>query len=193
MSTDHDPIARFQDAFARAKAAGTFDATAMTLATVSKEGRPSARVVLLKAVDARGFVFYTNRESRKGRELGETQVAALCFYWPQIDEQVRVEGAVSWVSDEESDAYFASRPRVSQIGAWASHQSEQLGSREELEARVRELEARYPGQVPRPPHWGGYRVTPERIEFWHAGTGRLHDRALHTLVDGAWTVTRLNP
>lgn len=188
-----DPIALFNERFAEARRVEPHDATAVTLATADARGRPSARMVLLKGADGRGFTFFTNRTSRKGRELAENPFAALCFHWPALQEQARVEGSISLVDDAESDAYFASRPRESQIGAWASEQSAPLGSREELIARVRELEARFPDAVPRPPHWGGYRLDPERIELWRAGAGRLHDRLLYTREGGAWTVTRLNP
>ena len=188
-----DPIARFTALFEKAKAVEPHDATAVTLATIGEDGRPSARMVLLKAADARGFVFYTNRNSRKGRELAKDPRAALCIHWPSSQQQVRIEGAVEQVSDEASDAYFATRPRESQIGAWASDQSAPLASREELEARAREIEARFPGTVPRPPHWGGYRLVPERIELWFAGVGRLHDRFLYEREGGGWTMTRLSP
>jgi pyridoxamine 5'-phosphate oxidase len=191
-----DPIARFTALFEKAKATEPHDATAMTLATVDARGRPAARVVLLKGVDARGFVFFTNRESKKGHDLLAHPFAALCIHWPAAQQQVRVEGRVEHVSDAESDAYFATRPRESQLGAWASQQSEPLASREALEARARELAERYPETVPRPPHWGGYRVVPERIELWFAGPGRLHDRFAYERVPGGeaeWTMTRLNP
>ncbi len=171
-----DPIARFVALFEKAKTVEPHDATAATLATVDARGRPSARMVLLKGADERGFVFFTNRESKKGHDLAVAPFAALCIHWPASQQQVRVEGRVEPVSDAESDAYFATRPRESQIGAWASEQSAPLASREEIEARVRDLEARYPGVVPRPPHWGGYRIVPDRIELWFAGPGRLHDR-----------------
>ena len=190
----NDPIARFQALFEKAQAVEPHDATAMTLATADAEGRPSARVVLLKGVDARGFVFYTNRESRKGRDLAQNPVAALCIHWPASQQQVRVEGRIEQVCDAESDAYFATRPRESQLGAWASRQSEPLASREELEARVAELAARYPEAVPRPPHWGGYRVVPARIEMWFAGPARLHDRFQYEHGPGGeWVISRLNP
>jgi pyridoxamine 5'-phosphate oxidase len=193
--SDTDPIARVQALFEKAKTVEPHDATAMTLATADERGRPSARMVLLKGADARGFVFFTNRESRKGRDLEHNPVAALCIHWPASQQQVRVEGRVERVSDAESDAYFASRPRESQLGAWASQQSAPLASREELEARTREIDARYPDAVPRPPHWGGYRVVPDRIEIWFAGAGRLHDRFAYERQDGTgeWTMRRLNP
>jgi pyridoxamine 5'-phosphate oxidase len=165
----------------------------MTLATADERGRPSARLVLLKGADERGFVFFTNRESRKARELEANPFAALCIHWPASHQQVRVEGRVERAGDDESDAYFASRPREAQLGAWASEQSAPLASREALEARVRELGARYPGAVPRPPHWGGYRVVPDRIELWFEGPARLHDRFLYVREGDGWTMTRLNP
>jgi pyridoxamine 5'-phosphate oxidase len=188
-----DPIARFAVLFEKAKTVEPHDATAVSLATVGENGRPSARMVLLKGADARGFVFFTNRRSRKGRDLGHNPFAAICIHWPASQQQVRVEGGVGEVPDEESDAYFATRPRESQLGAWASDQSAPIGSREELEARVRELAACFPGAVPRPPHWGGYRLVPDRIELWFAGAGRLHDRFLYERRDGAWILTRLSP
>lgn len=189
-----DPIARFREVFQRARDAQVFDATAGTLATVDANGQPHARVVLLKDFDEHGFVIYTNRDSNKGKELRSNPRASLCFFWPYVGEQVRVEGPVELVSDEESDAYFASRPRGSQIGAWASLQSQPLSSREELLRRVDEITSRYEGhEVPRPPYWGGYRILPERIEFWINGEDRLHDRFLYTLDRDAWTVQRLFP
>jgi pyridoxamine 5'-phosphate oxidase len=193
MSAAPDPIALFLAALERAKAVEPHDASAMSLATAGADGRPSVRMVLLKGADARGFAFYTNHGSDKARALAERPFAALCLHWPASRQQVRVEGRVERVADEEVDAYFATRPRESQIGAWASRQSAPLASREELEARAREIAARYPGQVPRPPFWGGYRVVPERIELWYAGEGRLHDRFLYTRTGDGWTMERLNP
>jgi pyridoxamine 5'-phosphate oxidase len=178
----------------KARAVEPHDATATTLATVDACGRPAARMVLLKTVDARGFVFYTNRESHKGHELQRSPFAALCIHWPASQQQVRVEGKVELTTDAESDAYFQTRPRESQLGAWASRQSEPLASREELLARVAEVAERFPASVPRPPHWGGYRLVPDRIELWFAGQGRLHDRFEYRRAeDGSWTMTRLNP
>jgi pyridoxamine 5'-phosphate oxidase len=197
--TDHveappDPVTRVAALLEKARQVEPHDATAMTLATVDERGRPSARVVLLKGVDARGFVFYTNRDSKKGRDLARSPFGALCLHWPASQQQVRIEGRLELTSDDESDAYFQSRPRESQLGAWASRQSEPLASREELEARVAELAARYPEKVPRPPHWGGYRLVPDRIELWFAGPARLHDRfEYQQAADGSWTMTRLNP
>jgi len=193
MNPDADPIARFLAAFERAKAIEPHDASAMTLATADARGRPSARVVLLKGADARGFTFFTNFGSRKARELDDNPFAALCVHWPASLSQVRAEGRVARVDEGEADAYFATRPRESQLGAWASRQSAPLASREELEARAREIEARYPDAVPRPPFWGGYRLAPDRIEFWYAGPARLHDRFLYTRAGDGWTTTRLNP
>jgi pyridoxamine 5'-phosphate oxidase len=184
----------FVEAFARAKARETSDATAMTLATADASGRPSARMVLLKGVDQRGFVFYTNRESRKARELDQVPFAALCIHWPVGEEQVRVEGRVERIADDESDAYFATRPRGSQIGAWASRQSQPLASREELEARIAELEERFAGEpVPRPPFWGGYRVVPDRIELWKGLPSRLHERLVFVREGAGWRTEHLYP
>jgi pyridoxamine 5'-phosphate oxidase len=192
-----DPIEEFRALFAQAQAVDRVrlpDPTAMSLATVSPDGNPSVRIVLLKGVDERGFVFYTNLDSRKGRELIATPRAALCFYWPAIDTQIRIEGAVEPVTDAEADAYFASRARESQIGAWASLQSETLASRAELLGRVAEVEKLYANKpVPRPPHWTGRRVIPKRIEFWHAGEFRLHDRTLYERDGDGWTLRRLFP
>jgi pyridoxamine 5'-phosphate oxidase len=163
---------------------------------VGADGRPSARVVLLKGVDERGLVFYTNSTSRKGREILARPDVALTFWWPQLEQQVRFEGRVSRVSDEESDAYFASRQRISQIGAWASQQSQPLASREELERRYAEIEKRYQGtHVPRPPHWFGFRCVPTLVEFWQSKPGRLHEREVFTRAspDAAWSMQLLNP
>ena len=192
-----DPIEEFRALFAEAQAVdrtGLHDPTAMSLATVSSDGSPSVRIVLLKGVDERGFVFFTNLNSRKGRELIATPCAALCFYWPALDTQIRIEGAVEPVSDAEADAYFATRVRESQIGAWASQQSEPLASMDELRARVAAVENLYANKpVPRPPYWTGRRVRPERIEFWHAGEHRLHERRLFERDGDRWTLRRLFP
>lgn len=194
--TMEDPIDRFVHLLAEAQQAYPFEYNAMTLSTVDADGRPSSRVVLLKAADRDGFVFYTNLESRKARELAHNPWAALCFWWPKLEWQVRVEGPVSRVSDEEADAYFTTRPRGSQIGAWASKQSEVLPSRELLELRVAELEREYHDrEVPRPPHWSGLRVAPVRIEYWRNRANRLHDRELYLRerADAPWRVERLYP
>lgn len=189
-----DPIARFQALVERARPASPFDPTAAALATADASGRPSVRVVLVKTLDERGFVFHTNRGSRKGRELAENPRAALSFHWPAIGEQVRAEGEVSLLDDAASDAYFATRPRASQIGAWASRQSEPLASREELEAAFRAIERRFAGRdVPRPPFWGGYVLRPERIEFWTSAADRLHHRTLYVRDGAGWSVSLLQP
>lgn len=194
MAEPTDPIVRLREALARASAAGPFDATAAALATADAAGRPSVRVVLVKQIDARGLAFFTNRESRKGRDLAANPWAALCFHWPALGEQVRAEGPVTSLADAEADAYFATRPRESQLGAWASRQSAPLPSREALLAAAREAEARFAlAAVPRPPFWGGYLLAPEAIEFWRSGEGRLHHRTLYRRGPGGWTATLLNP
>ncbi|WP_435104695.1 pyridoxamine 5'-phosphate oxidase [Arhodomonas sp. AD133] len=197
MSASHleAALSRFNAWFEQAEAHEAIaEPTAMTLATARADGRPSARIVLLKGVDERGFVFYTNTDSRKGHQLGENPHAALVFFWQPLQAQVLVEGEVAAVSDAEADAYFASRPRLSQIGAWASEQSRPLASREALEARVAEAEERFAGQViPRPSNWGGYRVVPDMIEFWSGRDGRLHERDRFWFEDGHWHYTLLNP
>lgn len=189
-----DPLHRFTAWLAEASAVEPNDPNAMTLATATPEGRPSARMVLLKGVDDRGFVFYTNRESRKGGELAENPHAALLFHWKSLRRQVRVEGPVEEVSAAESDSYFASRPRLSRLGAWASDQSRPLSSRAVLVGRVAELELRYKfGEIPRPPHWGGYRLVPEAFEFWQDMPYRLHDRSRLVRAPGGWDESRLFP
>jgi pyridoxamine 5'-phosphate oxidase len=189
-----DPIARFQDLFARAADNAPFDPVAVTLATASPDGRPSARVVLLRRVDADGFGFFTNYQSRKGRELLANPHAAICAYWPWLDEQARIEGPVTAADPRESDEYFAGRPRGSQVGAWASAQSEVLSSRADLEARYHAVDAEYEGRaIPRPPYWGGFRLLPQRIEFWRAGTYRLHDRVLYIRDGDRWRIEVLYP
>ena len=194
MDVPDDPIVRFTRLFERAARDAPFDYTAATLATSTPQGVPSVRVVLVRHVDARGFAFFTNYDSQKGRELAANPVAELCFYWPWIDEQVRARGEVRRLGDDESDEYFATRPRGSQVGAWASRQSEPLASRRELEDRWREVERQFDGRgIPRPPNWGGYRLAPDRIEFWKAGEFRLHDRALYTRTGGTWSVVALYP
>jgi pyridoxamine 5'-phosphate oxidase len=189
-----DPVTQFRSWFEDALAADLHEPNAMTLATVTPEGRPSARVVLLKGFDERGFVFYTNYEGRKAREMEANPYAALVFYWGELERQVRVEGRVARVAEEESDAYFASRPRGSRLGAWASEQSRPVEGREALESRLRELEAEYSGRdVPRPPFWGGYRVEPDAVEFWQGRENRLHDRFVYRRAGGGWEVGRLQP
>ncbi len=192
---DPDPIRQFQSWLGDAVAEGLPLPEATTLATATKDGRPSARMVLLKQVDDDGFVFYTNYRSDKAKQLDENPFAALVFYWPQLERQVRIEGTTSRVSAHESDEYFRTRPRDSQIGALASPQSEVIENRETLVQRFRELEEMYRDtSVERPEHWGGYRIKPERIEFWKGRPGRLHDRISYNLEPGgSWTIKRLAP
>ena len=191
---DRDPIRQFQTWLNDAFAAKLPLAEAMTLATATPDGRPSARMVLLKQVDQDGFVFFTNYNSAKARQLDANPFAALVFYWTKLDRQVRIEGSVTKTSAEESCEYFRTRPRESQIGAWASAQSEAISSRAELEARARELEALYNDrEIDCPEHWGGYRLKPDRIEFWKSRIGRLHDRILFERSGDAWSITRLAP
>ena len=189
-----DPFAKFADWMKEAWAHEPEDANAMTLATVSADGAPSARIVLLKGADERGFVFYTNTESRKGEELAGNTRAALLFHWKPLGRQVRIEGHVEPVTAEEADAYYASRPRISRLGAWASDQSRDLPERAVLEGRLAEYAAKYPGEtIPRPPHWSGYRVVPERFEFWQNMPFRLHDRTVYTRAAGGWSIGKLFP
>ena len=189
-----DPHALFDEWFAEARASEPNDPEAMTLATTGTEGQPSARMVLLKASGPEGFVFYTHERSAKGQDLEENPRAALLFHWKSLRRQVRIEGAVERVSDAEADAYFASRSRDSRLGAWASDQSRPLDDRATFERRFQEAKRRFEGQdVPRPPRWGGYRVVPERIEFWTARPHRLHERRLFTIEDGSWTESLLYP
>ncbi len=189
-----EPISQFIEWLALAEECGEKEPTAMSLATVGANHKPSLRTVLLKGIDDRGFVFYTNEQSRKGRELLQNQAVALCFYWTLLDKQVRVEGSVTKVSAEEADIYFATRLRFSQIGAWASQQSAILPNPMELRRRLAEFEEKYSEQeVPRPPFWVGYRVVPEAIEFWSKGDFRLHDRQLFFRKGGGWESKSLYP
>ena len=190
-----DPIHMFGEWLQVAVESGLREPNAMTLATSTPTGRPSARVVLLKSYDSQGFVFFTNYESRKGRELADNPYAALAFWWGELERQVRIEGLVSKVSAAESDAYYASRPLGARLGAWVSAQSSVIGGRSVLEDRLAEVTAEYAGQEPqRPPFWGGYRLAPQCIEFWQGGVHRLHDRLLYTRLDhGAWRLERLSP
>jgi pyridoxamine 5'-phosphate oxidase len=191
---DRDPIRQFQTWLNGAFAAKLPLPEAMTLATATSDGRPSARMVLLKQVDHEGFVFFTNYNSSKARQLDANPNAALVFYWVLLDRQVRVEGTITRTSAEESREYFATRPRESQIGAWASQQSEAIATRAVLEERAAELEKQYGDrEIDCPEHWGGYRLKPERIEFWKSRIGRLHDRILYQREGDAWTITRLAP
>ena len=189
-----DPIALFDAWFAEAQQSEPAEPNAMAAATANAAGRPSVRMVLLKAHDERGFVFYTNQQSRKGHDLADNAQAALLFHWKSLCRQVRIEGPVAQVSDAEADAYFGTRARDSQLGAWASDQSRPLDSRDTFEARFAAVEARYEGRdVPRPAHWSGYRVSPERIEFWRAREHRLHERRLFTRTDDGWHEGLLYP
>jgi len=191
---NHKPIKRFKELLAQAETLGIELHNAFALATTGKELEPTVRMVLLKDVDERGLVFYTNLESRKGTQLTDNPRASACFWWPQLQRQVRFEGQVELVSDQEADEYFASRPRGSQIGAWASPQSSELASRQELLDTVAAMTDKFTGQpVPRPPHWSGYRLVPERIEFWQGQPDRLHEREVYTRQANDWKFTILAP
>ena len=191
---DPNPVEQFRRWFDEALAANLHEPNAMTLATSTPDGQPSARIVLLKGYDERGFVFYTNHEGRKGRELTENPRCVLLFYWGEMGRQVRIEGTAARVPEEEADAYFATRPRGSRLGAWASAQSREVGDRRALEDRLRELELEYEGrEIPRPPFWGGYRVEPTQFEFWQGRENRLHDRLVYRRAGDGWEVSRLQP
>ena len=187
------PFAQFEKWFADAVAASLPEPNAMTLATVDGAQRPSTRIVLIKQFDTRGPVWFTNYQSRKGRELAKNHFAALQFHWTELERVVRIEGRVEKIDDAESDAYFSSRPLDSRIGAWASPQSETINGRAVLVARAAQFAAKFLLNPPRPPHWGGYRLVPDRFEFWQGRPSRLHDRIVYSLVDGAWGIERLAP
>ena len=191
---NYDPIVRFKELLTQAEARGIQLHNAAAFATAGNDRQPSVRMLLLKDVDARGLVFYTNLESRKARQLSDNPRASACFWWPQLQRQVRIEGIVEAVSDSEADEYFATRPRGSQIGAWASHQSSELRSRDELIAAAQSIAAKYRDQkVPRPPSWSGYRLIPERIEFWKEQPDRLHEREVYSRASDGWNFVLLAP
>ena len=189
-----DPVAEFHLWFTQAREAEVPEPNAMTLATATRDGAPSARIVLLKGYDERGFVFFTDYRSQKGTELEQNPQASLVFFWAELERQVRITGPVSVVSREESNSYFQTRPRASQLSAWVSHQSQPIPGRKILDDRAQQMDGRYPGEVPLPPYWGGFRVTPETVEFWQGRPSRLHDRLRYLREKGGgWRVERLSP
>jgi pyridoxamine 5'-phosphate oxidase len=188
-----NPVTQFSKWFREAVDAKASEPNAMALSTVSAEGKPSSRIVLLRNFDENGFVFYTNYTSRKGEEIMENPAAALLFFWPELERQVRIEGVLQKQTPGESDLYFNSRPRGSKLGAWTSTQSKVIANRNVLDEEYKKLEQKYPGDVPRPAHWGGYVLKPQAIEFWQGRPGRLHDRILFTLEKDDWKVERLAP
>ncbi|WP_439256993.1 pyridoxamine 5'-phosphate oxidase [Lonepinella sp. BR2271] len=188
-----DPLKQFERWLNEAITAKVCEPTAMNLATVNEQGKPSSRVVLLKEVNAQGFVFFTNYHSQKGQALAHMPFAALNFFWGELERQVRIEGRVEKLSPEQSDAYFATRPYTSQVGAWASEQSAVISSKNQLLTKAAMIAAKHPLKIPRPPHWGGYVVIPEMVEFWQGRPSRLHDRIRYRLVNGSWVIERLSP
>jgi pyridoxamine 5'-phosphate oxidase len=194
-SVDENPVPQFEKWFNEALQSNALEPSAMTLATISANGKPSARIVLLKGISNERFYFYTNYQSQKGQELENNPACALTFFWPELERQVRISGIAERATVQESDRYFQSRPRGSQVGAWASPQSVAIKDRSLLEDRVKEIEERFKNEkvLPRPKQWGGYRVTPFEIEFWQGRPSRLHDRMLYTLIDGKWRINRLAP
>lgn len=190
---NEDPHQEFERWMARALEANAVQANAATLSTVGGDGQPSGRIVYLKGMDKRGFVFFTNFRSRKAQDLAQNSKGALTFYWPELDQQIRVEGTVQQTAAEESDGYFASRSRASQLGAWASEQSEVLPSRDVLDRQYAEANERFPDDVPRPAHWGGYRLTANGVEFWQGREHRCHDRFVYTRTPQGWSIDRLSP
>lgn len=192
--TSPDPITQFRNWFEEAIKAKVMEPNAMTLSTATADGRPSARIVLVKDITEKGFVFYTNYESRKGKEIAQNPQAALTFFWPELERQVRIEGTLEKVPGQTSDAYFSSRPRASQLGAWSSPQSQEIPNREILEAREKDYEEKFRDQeIPRPPHWGGYELVPDQLEFWQGRQSRLHDRILYIKEANDWVRKRISP
>lgn len=188
-----DPLTQFEQWLSEAIIAKVNEPTAMNVATVGENGRPSSRMVLLKEVNPNGFVFFTNYQSRKGREIAENPFVSLTFFWAELQRQVRIEGRIEPISERESDAYFASRPYTSRLGAWASEQSQPIENYKALLLKSAKLALQYPLDVPRPPHWGGYLVIPDRLEFWQGRSSRLHDRIQYCLANGEWEKVRLSP
>lgn len=192
-NADKSPFKQFDKWLTDAETAGFLDPNAVTVATVGNDGMPSMRVVLLKSFDEQGFVFYTNYESKKGREIADNPLASMLFFWDKLERQIRIQGKIEKVTPEESDAYFKTRSHTSKVGAWASKQSEPLSSRNKLMAEAAMLMAKYPINVPRPPHWGGYRLIPEYFEFWQGRESRLHDRIVYEKNNADWNISRIYP